>query len=154
MRPPRAGIHTKRSALTSQYDRDEFQTYLWKHLLSDRLNRLKTYSCDTYLFCWNIIIICSIVPGNQNPSCPPDCVGQAFSIPPPNPNGQHYYINCTKHLQQFARPGPVRRPPRIVALLALPGLICTLVGPFFRKLAFHKLLYNVINFVQHVITFL
>ena len=50
MRPPRAGMHTRRSALTSQYERNEFQKYLWKHLLSYRQNRLKTYSCDPFFF--------------------------------------------------------------------------------------------------------
>ena len=70
---PRAGMHTKRSASTSWYERNEFQKCLWTDLLSYWQNRFKTYSFDTFLFCWNIviIIICSLVCPKSSLDPPP-----------------------------------------------------------------------------------
>ena len=51
-------------------------------LLSYRSNRWKTYSCDTYVSGWNIIIICSIACGNQKPIPPPRLRRTSFVHPP------------------------------------------------------------------------
>ena len=50
LRDRQSGIHTNRSALTSQHDRDEFQKRLWNHSSSHRPDRLKINSCDNLYF--------------------------------------------------------------------------------------------------------
>ena len=64
MRPPRAGMHTKRSASTSLYGRTETIFFVFQHRLSHRQNRLKTYSCGTVWkpdMCSYILIKCMIL---------------------------------------------------------------------------------------------
>ena len=75
--------HTTKPALMSYHDINEFLKYLWEHLFYYRCSRLKTYSCNTYLFFWNVIIICSIAPGIRK-SSPPRLRRTSFVHPPPN----------------------------------------------------------------------
>ena len=93
------------------HQKDRLHELVWKKWVSDifmdtfiklSINSFKTYSCDTYSFCWNIIIICSIGPGNQK-STPP--------LPITHPDFTLEADLFTRLGLPKVEPGPPPRPP-------------------------------------------
>ena len=83
----RVGMHTKRSASTNWYERNELQKYVWNILIGLYTKPFQTDFCDTSSLCRNIVtnVICSSVPSNQK------------SIPPHSAKPKNKWTKCWSH---------------------------------------------------------